>query len=376
MIKNSMKKTSMKLIAILGCMILSAAFALTGCGNGSAAGEQETAPDGEQISADTEWADDYSKILSDPYEYYDELPPDDITVSAARGELMDDYCYDKYFLYDLDQNGIPELYLCQKDGYFMLIATYNGQTTECSGLLPLSHFNPATKEALQQGGWPETEGSGENEWRVYTFNDIGVLCRSVGFDHVTYPDEDACYIYEAAEELSEDLSDEIYDISIDDYNKLYEEHIKGAMDISDIRKYDLNDRSAFAEFGVPMEDADEVNEMEVYGGTLRQIETAVNDQDYEAEGIPSILLQYIQDSVFFDGGYFEVDYDLKDLDGNGMRELVIQVCFDEEESGDIVGIYTIKGKKAVLLKNADNTEVTDPGLDSREFNWTPIPQII
>lgn len=382
-----------KLLTAIACTVCLSMTVMTGCGGSAASGgsdsqEQDAAAEAKALE-DVAWAQEYDKILSDPYGFDGCESSYAASASFARDWFGVDSVFNKYYLYDLDKNGTPELYLWQEKTNMTLVSNYNGKDTVVSGMFSLDRLNPETCELLEQSTWQGETGSEKNEWTVFAYDDKGVLDETLYFDYDNPQYEGVCIFDLASEEMRENAS-------MDEYNKLYDEHVKPSIDITEIQKYDLNDRSAFAEFGVSAENASEVNEMEAYNETFHSICNAIENMDGEAEGIPYDL----GEAIAFSEGGVSACYALEDLDKNGVRELIIGSSEQQP-----LGVYTVDNGKVVLLSELSYfygilsdgtihtlqgngiqeghpdgffyrldgsklTEVSDPGLDEMELTWS------
>lgn len=383
-----MKKLLIAAITAIMC------FCFVGCGNDSAA---DPAAEG-QAPTDTAWAEGYDKILSDPYGFDEFENEAAAPLSYVMGWYGIEFMFDKYFLYDLDQNGTPELYLWSDKNHMALVANYDGNDTVISGMFSFDRINAKAGELLEQSTWQGDTRSEENEWYVFKYDDKGILTETSFFDYGFPEEESVCVMDPETGEIRENAS-------MDEYNQLYDEHVKPSTDIEELPMYDLNDRTAFAEFGVSMENANEVNELEVYHEALQNICDGKDAGSFK-EKVPVDVDEHLW-QTFEAGGTPSFYYDLKDLDNNGVRELVIGV--DQGDGTRPAGVYVVEDGKAVPLMDlyyyetilsdgtintlqggegfeehpdgyfyrldgSKVTEVSNPDLEPMEFNWKELHQ--
>ena len=150
-------------------------------------------------------------------------------------------------------------------------------------------------------------------------------------------------------------------------------------------------------------DAKATNEQKIYDPTIKMIADAVNTGNADNDNLPFDLKEAI---YFSDHGKPSVFYALKDLDQNGVQELIVGTAYESDPSP--VGIYTVKDNEAYLLselsffysilsdgtihslqgngiqeghpngfffklKGTELEEVQDPGnMEDMEFNWVSI----
>ena len=127
-----MKKNTITTLVLISALLLAGAFAFTGCGSGDteSGGEEPAASSEEQASADAAaeeaWKAAYREIL--------EANEDGIRNYEDPEELGDTFGDRKSAaLYDLDEDGTPELLFMELDKYLDVLHIYsykNGKASE------------------------------------------------------------------------------------------------------------------------------------------------------------------------------------------------------------------------------------------------------
>lgn len=76
--------------------------------------------------------------------------------------------FDHYFVYDLNKDGTPELFLYSGDMAGMVaIYTYSNKKAKFLGYNTFSYINKAKKTIIVPSHWHGAGGSGVNEWQIY-----------------------------------------------------------------------------------------------------------------------------------------------------------------------------------------------------------------
>lgn len=140
-----------------------------------------------------------------------------------------DYRFDKYCLYDLNKDGIPELFLSSSSMGLTGVLTYKKKVIglTCDNIYKV---NKSKKEIIVRGHWHGAGGSYENEYTIYNIskNKMNMLYYIDNLDgYIT--------LYSPFYKLSETKND---------YKKIYNSHVKSATLFSSLKKYKLNDTTA------------------------------------------------------------------------------------------------------------------------------------
>lgn len=151
----------------------------------------------------------------------------------------DRYYFDRYFLCDVDENGIPELFL--NSSYMLLTAvfTYSDDADKPVFLMyeNIYGINRETDEAVIHGHWHGSGGSWEDEWAAYHISSIPWEY-SMYIDFMDFSEEDGgiCYdIYDPGKDEYTHPEDGA------EYDALYAAHVKPCVLFEDFRLYDLSD---------------------------------------------------------------------------------------------------------------------------------------
>lgn len=90
-------------------------------------------------------------------------------VSYLKMYFGSQYGWDRYFYYDLDKNGTPELFIYSKSMGLTQIFTYKKKVISL-GCYDIDRINTAKKEIIVHGHWHGAGGSGANEWSIYSLS--------------------------------------------------------------------------------------------------------------------------------------------------------------------------------------------------------------
>lgn len=183
-----------------------------------------------QAASKQNWRSAYQGILTDwrQVERYQDT-------SYLKQYFGEGYRFDRYYLYDLDKNGTPELFLNSRGMGLTVVLTYkNG--LKSLGYEALDRIHKGKKELIVHGHWHGAGGSGTDEWSVYRVsgNKMSLtyyIDRMAGY----------YYVYDYRNNTSSD--------SRSAYNKIYKEHVKTASKISGFKKYKLSDHTGLAVYG-------------------------------------------------------------------------------------------------------------------------------
>lgn len=147
------------------------------------------------------------------------------------------YKFNQYFLYDLNRNGIPELFLHSSTMDLTLVFTYNGKLISL-GYYDIYGFNTGKHELLVRGHWHGAGGSGKNEWTVYKMG-------SSWMTETYYLDimNGQASVY--------DMRNGSRVCSSKAYRNIYNEHIKNGKKISGFTKYRLSDKKRLNAYRAP-----------------------------------------------------------------------------------------------------------------------------
>ena len=183
-----------------------------------------------QVNAATsKWKTAYSNILKNwrSVERYQDM-------SYLKMYFGKQYKFDRYFTYDVDKNGIPELFLHSTSMGLTELMTYDKNIISL-GYYDIAKINKKTKEIIVHGHWHGAGGSYKNEWWVYKVN------------KKAYPLK--YYIDIMPKGTSNAQSVSVYNgkwkllsTKKSYYDKIFKDHIKNATTINKFKKYKLTDK--------------------------------------------------------------------------------------------------------------------------------------
>lgn len=173
------------------------------------------------------WQTAYENVLKNwrIVEQYEDL-------SYLKQYFGDGYEFDRYYIYDLNKDGTPELFLDSKGMGLTVVLTYK-KGLRSMGYECIERINKAKKEIIVHGHWHGAGGSWDNEWSVYRISNNRLT-------PVYYIDKMNGYysVYDYQQNKSASTSSA--------YNRIYREHIKSAAKVSDFTKYELSDPTGVA----------------------------------------------------------------------------------------------------------------------------------
>lgn len=188
-----------------------------------------------QVNAATpKWKTAYTKILKNwrLVEQYEDMSY--LKMYFNPQYFGSQYKFNRYFTYDVDKNGTPELFLHSTSMGLTEVMTYNKKLISL-GYYDIEKINKKTKEIIVHGHWHGVGGSYENEWSVYKVNKkssslkyyIDIMPSGTnGSRRVS--------VYNGKWKLLS--TKKSY------YDKIYKDHIKNATTINKFKKYKLTDK--------------------------------------------------------------------------------------------------------------------------------------
>lgn len=139
-----------------------------------------------------------------------------------------DYKFNQYFLYDLNRNGTPELFLHSTTMGLTIVFTYNGRLRSL-GYYDIYGFNTDKKELIVRGHWHGAGGSGVNEWTIYKMGSSWM--------QGTYTMDKMNGNYSVY-----NMQDGSFTGSSKMYNAIYSQHIRKCKRMNSFTRYKLSDR--------------------------------------------------------------------------------------------------------------------------------------
>ncbi len=171
-----------------------------------------------RVDAAPKWKNAYKKILKNwrLVEKYDDM-------SYLKQYFGDDYGFDRYFTYDLNKDGTPELFLYSTTmGLTEVLTCKNGKITGL-GYEHIYGIKKSKKAVIINGHWHGSGGSGEKEWAVYTMGKKKL--------------KQKYYMDIWNGEVNVNFSKSTKSA----YNKVYKEYVKGTTKLGKFKKYKLTD---------------------------------------------------------------------------------------------------------------------------------------
>lgn len=148
--------------------------------------------------------------------------------SYMKSYFGSNYVFDRYYLYDLDKNKTPELFLYSTKMGLTIVLTYKNKKLVSLGCHSIKGINKAKKEIFTRGHWHGSGGSGIYEWAVYKIKNNSLVMTQ--------------YIDKLGKSIT------IYDGksynkgTLKQYNAIYKAHIKKGTKVSRFTKYKLSDK--------------------------------------------------------------------------------------------------------------------------------------
>lgn len=177
----------------------------------------------EESNEDQAWKQEYASILANwktIENYYD--------TSYIADYFGSDYQFDEYFLYDINDDSVPELFLCSTAMGLTEVFTYSDGLVWCGEDL-FAGINTATNELVVNGHWHGAGGSGIDEWSSYALKDQTLECTAyidlLGDSYTIYRDGD--YVSGTKEE----------------YDAIYDQYFTNYTSYDSLEKYSLSDTS-------------------------------------------------------------------------------------------------------------------------------------
>lgn len=108
------------------------------------------------------WEKAYKKIIHN-YKLLDKYGD----MSYVKSYFGKDYKFDKYFLCDINNNKVPELFLYSSTMGLTVVLTYSNNKVVYLFYDDICKINRKASEIIVNGHWHGAGGSGEYEWSIY-----------------------------------------------------------------------------------------------------------------------------------------------------------------------------------------------------------------
>lgn len=140
-----------------------------------------------------------------------------------------DCVFNRYYYYDLDKNGIPELFIYSSKMHLTEIFTYKKGKIIDLGYYDIYGINKKKREIVIHGHWHGASGSGVYEWSTFKLNSKkNKLYMNCYIDQMEYTEGTRWTIYQKGEFVTVNNKSA--------YKRRYKEHIKGTMKIKEKMK--------------------------------------------------------------------------------------------------------------------------------------------
>lgn len=188
-------------------------------------------PETVQAATTKKWKKEYTTILKDwtKVEKYENL-------EYLKMYFGSQYKFDKYFLCDVDKNGVPELILCSSTMGLQEILTYKSGKIVSLGYDDYYKINTTKHTAVVKGHWHGAGGSGDKEYSIYKVD--GKKMSTLYYIDKLFG---KYYIYKG------DNWKKLKGTKTN-YNKVYTKYVKGGKLISKYKKYKLSDTSGLKSY--------------------------------------------------------------------------------------------------------------------------------
>lgn len=175
------------------------------------------------------WKNEYKKIIKDwkRAEKY-------VDMSYLSMYFGKDYKFDKYFLYDVDKNKVPELFLYSTSMSGMItIITYDKAKNKAVGITYNNFYkiDKSKKTIVLKGHWHGAGGSQSYEYAIYKLNGSKI---QMLYYIDKYPKIGMYKVYNKEWKLIGSTKSK--------YNSIYNAYVKGGKKISSITKYKLTNK--------------------------------------------------------------------------------------------------------------------------------------
>lgn len=170
-----------------------------------------------RVDAAPKWKTAYKKILKNwkRVEKYEDM-------SYLKFYFGKDYKFNRYFTYDVNKDGTPELFLYSTTMGMTEVLTYKKGKIISLGYDDIYGIKKSKKAIIVEGHWHGSGGSGA-EWTVYTIGKKKLRVKysidPMGTDGITVN-------YKKASKSA--------------YNKIYKSYVKGTTKLNKFKKYKLS----------------------------------------------------------------------------------------------------------------------------------------
>lgn len=176
-----------------------------------------------RADAAPKWKTAYQKLLKNwkLLEKYEDM-------SYLKMYFQDDYKFDRYFTYDVNKDGTPELFLYSTTMKLTEVLTCKNGKIVALGTDAFYGINKSKKALIVKGHWHGAGGSGFKEWSVYT---IGKKKLSQKY-----------YIDNLAGRITIYKNDKSVAGTKSTYNSIYKKYVKETTKFSKFKKYKLSSK--------------------------------------------------------------------------------------------------------------------------------------
>lgn len=184
------------------------------------------------LQAQTSYAKLYQRILKNPHQA---LAKDCLYLETYKGKAIQ---VSRYFLYDLNKDKIPELFLIGTKAYqgfcFYITARANkiGDVYyEC-----FDRINKKQKAIITPGHFHGAGGSG-----TYEYHAIRLMGKPLNFQNYVYIDH-----FATGTNVTIYVNQKRRSATMKNYNQLYQKYVKGATKLSRFKSYSLKNKKGLS----------------------------------------------------------------------------------------------------------------------------------
>ena len=176
------------------------------------------------------WKDAYKEMLRNWKKVEDYAPKGEF--DYLKYYFGSKYGFDKYYVYNLDKKGNPELFLhSDKMDGMTAVMTYQNGRLYYLGYYDIYGINRKKKAIIVQGHWHGAGGSGADEWGIYQKNTVSTISMISYIDKIG-----GKYCIGKDGKWSSYNSN-----NKKKYKTIFQKYVKGTKRISKFKKYKLSD---------------------------------------------------------------------------------------------------------------------------------------
>lgn len=180
-------------------------------------------------AAEPGWKNAYNKILNN-WKLIEKYAPG--TASYLEFYFRSDYKFNRYFLCDIDKNGVPELFLHSTTMKQTAIFTYENEKVVFLDCNEYYKINTTEHKLVVHGHWHGAGGSNKYEWWAFKMKNNKINCLyyidKINKKYQTYTVKNGKWKFKLSKTL---------------YKKIYINHINKGKKFSNYKKFKLTNKS-------------------------------------------------------------------------------------------------------------------------------------